>query len=826
MIEILESYNKILIIKNGKTPLQKWKEKHNQFTEIPDLNNFNYGVLTGIANDLLVLDIDVKDDGLNEWQEYVNKHGEVQTMQISTPSGGIHYYFKFSHSNPEDALLINSYLTNRTKLRGKGIDIRSNGGYVVGPGSSIDGKEYDNKTDWKPIIEIPSTLIQWLLIKEDCKTDKRNKEDSVKSGSLRSKPSNNMKQYQYTITDNQLVDILSMLDDHYLDNYSDWLKVTTILKNLGKIKIWNWWSKHSNNYNKKQNLKIWNNANANIDINYLVKVINKSNVEQIEEVPRFKTYQPLTESVSFKKLSFNQKFVFDTNCEGRQFKYKYFKAYDTIIIKSTTGTGKTTAVANHVERYMSKHTDKKFLTITARQSLSDQHQESFKSINLANYQDADVVNKRASTICVNSLLQLEELPIEAIKKYIIYIDEVASFIEAVTHNETLDGKLKSIYILLMRLIKYADKVVVSDALINDGVLELLRSRDNKLMVNNKFVKYQDVEAIRLRNEHDFLNKMISNVKNGNYFFFGSDSKDIAVKFCNECKKHGTNEDFILITADTPFRITNANEEFKNKFVFYSPKITYGVDFNNLEMSQDVFIYIKGHTIQPSGAFQQATRCRNIKTLYFYGDTPNKLANYDDIQEVKQVYKQNINTCKNLKTLCSYINKDNEEDIVENSFFNLFCYQEYVKDIYSTNKIEHFKDILTQYGFKVVEEGVKKELEKGKKKDMATLKDKINEEVFEEFLKDGDKEKDKYHIINNNVDYLGIQTNEQCVEYKDIIIDNYKVEDHNNIISLLKFDKYINNKLEELKESSYDVKQYQSKFHKIQLLRNIEKKYNI
>jgi hypothetical protein len=30
----------------------------------------------------------------------------------------------------------------------------------------------------------------------------------------------------------------------------------------------------------------------------------------------------------------------------------------------------------------------------------------------------------------------------------------------------------------------------------------------------------------------------------------------------------------------------------------------------------------------------------------------------------------------------------------------------------------------------------------------------------------------------------------------------------------------------MKESSYDVKQYLSKYHKIQLLRNIEKKYNI
>ena len=70
----------------------------------------------------------------------------------------------------------------------------------------------------------------------------------------------------------------------------------------------------------------------------------------------------------------------------------------------------------------------------------------------------------------------------------------------------------------------------------------------------------------------------------------------------ECMKVATDEqkqDFILITAETNFNLTNANEQFKNKFVFYSPKIIYGVDFNNIEIPQDVFIYIKGNTISPS-----------------------------------------------------------------------------------------------------------------------------------------------------------------------------------------------------------------------------------
>ena len=816
MSSSIEEFKKILIIKNGKTPLQKWKDPNNQFTKLPDLYYFNYGILTGAINNLLVLDIDVKDGGLFEWQNYLNKYGDINTIQISTPSNGYHYYFKYSHSDKAYALLIENHLTNKTKFRNKGLDIRSNGGYVVGVGSN----NYDYMTECESISEMPTTLIDWLLEYENNNNeDKEPSVNSIKSASTNTQI--NINNYKYNITDDQVWEILEKLDDKYLESYSEWLKVTTILKNLDKYDIWNMWSKRSHKYNEIKNINHWNNAKANIDINFLAKLTDH------EEIPRFKIYEALTTQPNIRNVDFNQKYVYDKECKHKQFKYRYYKNYSTIILKSTTGTGKTSAISQHTQTYLKQNINNKFLTITARQSLSDQHQDSFKNINLSNYQDGDIISKRAATICINSLLQLEELPTSEINKYIIYIDEIASFLEAITHNETLDGKLKSIYMVLMKLIKHAHKVIVSDALINDGVLEFLKHRNNIIFIKNNFVKYQDIEATRLRNEDDFLNEMIEHVKNNEYFFFGCDSKDITIKFCNECKKHSDNHDkFMVITSDTPMRIKDANTEFKNKFVFYSPKITYGVDFNNHDLAQDVFIYIKGHTIQPSGAFQQATRTRNIKKLYFYGETPNKKSIYEDIEEVKQTFKQNINTCKNLKTICTYINEDNEEDIVENSFFNLFCYQEYVKDIYNTNKIEHFKEILSSYGFKLNETGIKKEIDKGKKKDMTTLKDKINEEVFNEFLEDNDKQKDKYHILNNNIEYLGLTTNEQFKEYKDIIIDNYKVEDHNNIISLLKFDPYIKNKLEEMKESSYDVKQYLSKYHKIQLLRNIEKKYNI
>ena len=48
-------------------------------------------------------------------------------------------------------------------------------------------------------------------------------------------------------------------------------------------------------------------------------------------------------------------------------------------------------------------------------------------------------------ICINSLLLISSLSDYELSKYIVYIDEINSFIESITHNDTLNGKLKNIY---------------------------------------------------------------------------------------------------------------------------------------------------------------------------------------------------------------------------------------------------------------------------------------------------------------------------------------------------------------------------------------------
>jgi Bifunctional DNA primase/polymerase, N-terminal len=89
-------------------------------------------------------------------------HGQPwpDTFTVATPSGGQHLYF----TAPPD-VVIGSTSGGTTPL-GEGVDTRGpgrggRGGYVVGPGSVIDGRRYEVTRD-APLAKLPA-WITYLL---------------------------------------------------------------------------------------------------------------------------------------------------------------------------------------------------------------------------------------------------------------------------------------------------------------------------------------------------------------------------------------------------------------------------------------------------------------------------------------------------------------------------------------------------------------------------------------------------------------------------------------------------------------------------------------
>lgn len=101
--------------------------------------NYNIGCLT---SNLVVIDIDVK-KGKHGYEEYNGLGGTFDTLLVQTPTGGVHCYF-YGPSSSNTAL-------------SPSVDVRSKNGYVLAPGSTIDGKPYSVITDL-PIKWIPQSL--------------------------------------------------------------------------------------------------------------------------------------------------------------------------------------------------------------------------------------------------------------------------------------------------------------------------------------------------------------------------------------------------------------------------------------------------------------------------------------------------------------------------------------------------------------------------------------------------------------------------------------------------------------------------------------------
>jgi len=144
------------LVPNKKKPLiVKWQTKaSNDPRQIEqwwlDNPDANIGVKSG---ELVVLDVDVK-DGQKQGPLNLDIAGiEIPTdaPMVRTPSKGQHYYFKTTPDN---------VIRNSQDFPVDDCDIRGSGGYIVGIGSTVDGREYTG--DVKLFEQLPEAP-EWLF---------------------------------------------------------------------------------------------------------------------------------------------------------------------------------------------------------------------------------------------------------------------------------------------------------------------------------------------------------------------------------------------------------------------------------------------------------------------------------------------------------------------------------------------------------------------------------------------------------------------------------------------------------------------------------------
>ena len=147
---------------NAKTPaVTDWQGKAttdpHEIESLWGRFDYNIGIFTGkYGNEgkaLLVVDVDVKGgkDGEGTILELELGGYELPiTLEHTTPSGGRHLFY-----------VVDAPVKQGVDVLGSGVDIRSGGGYVLGPGSTLEGKAYSQINGHGKMVEAPS----WLPIR-------------------------------------------------------------------------------------------------------------------------------------------------------------------------------------------------------------------------------------------------------------------------------------------------------------------------------------------------------------------------------------------------------------------------------------------------------------------------------------------------------------------------------------------------------------------------------------------------------------------------------------------------------------------------------------
>lgn len=498
--------------------------------------------------------------------------------------------------------------------------------------------------------------------------------------------------------------------------------------------------------------------NTKYDINDIESVINASSYELKEEIKNYYKYKPILENTIKPDILINQNKLDVLNEDGT-LKENFIKKYDTnnyklIVIKSDTGTGKTTSVNNYLDIVENEET--KLLSITSRVTLAQAHYQLLceKNKRVRFYKSDVLVNFDNIIIQLDSIVS--KLYKIDYKNYIIYLDEFSSILEYLHMSTTLNKYRVPVYKRFIKILKSCKKVIMVDADIDDICLEWLSNgiSNDRLYIKNEYQNNKDVEVEEVTQYDDIIELIKKDLFNGGCCV-ACDSKNVAQDVYNILiKEYPEMKDDILCITD---EYTGPVRMDEKKIVIYSPKIIYGIDSS---IYRNVYCIYKEHTISPRAMYQQISRTRKIKKLFLYFH--KKTFNYSFYNDMSDIEKE-INEVE--KYISDVVFFEDEEDDIKNLYIKTYKKYLYNKDAFDTNKFCHCFNIL---------------IEKGMKCDHLI---KINnKKIFLEYQKAHQQLKRDNFDINNsfvqaqNIKYLKM-TDEEIMQYKDIFLNPHILDSH-------------------------------------------------
>lgn len=737
----------------------------------------NHAVLTGPENNITGVDLDfgykLSDDELysnpitKKFIDLFGKEPKWDTYTVRTRSGGLHYYFEFE----EDL--------KQTQDDDTKIDIRGKGGCLYGAGTKVTKGEkqgeyicINNKQPIKMPEELKSFLLENLYTKKSSK-----KEIQKKNGKIIkiNKKTYDESYYEYNISDDLLRRIFDGLPHDYWrvvvsqDGEPSFLTWTAACKALDCDELWDEYNQKFDGYDYDKNITLWNSANESY--NCFQNLLKHTSFPNSEKLIDYHKYQPILEN----------EIESDIVIESEKLGYDYFKQGKNYIVKSDTGTGKTTSFQKYIE-----NTNEKFISITSRVSLAnDQYERFSKEINNVFYYK-DLTNdvkgnllglskknnydkfifKGSVIIEIESIitrLQCAE-KITNINEMVVYLDEFNSLIQHIHTSSTLENTLTFILDQFIYILKNCKQIICTDADISDTSILWFKEnigRDFEFHKNN-YKHNKNVKAEEILSYDTLVDKLHKNEK----WLVPCDSRQNALTL------HEQFPDAKLIVAETT-EIPNLDDFDR---VIFSPKIVYGVDST---MERPVFCFFQERTIDPSQMIQMTCRCRNITKLYYLFMRKSFKPKDIDFQKLwDEMIQQHSVSLKYFQN--RYFQH------LEMGYLNTLHRIEYDRKCYSSNPYAHFKRLIKERGIEDIDlyrntYSASFQLEKKE------LKDKTLQEKIDSF----DIQNEEYSKLNKILKV----SKEKADEFKMYFIDEKLLHRHWNISTMF-FQKDIDKKFKD------------------------------
>ena len=794
-----KGYNIKRVHQNQKNAFDTDKNKKKYKTILADAwfkDGYNIALLTGAVNNLIMVDLDIDKKPWNDYdkhpfiqkfgKEYINK---FNTLTVRSQSGvGFHLYFQYDKRIKQGS---NHDLA---------IDTRSNGGYGMFPGSSINDRKYTicNDTTPKPI---PVELIEYLFeIGFDQNNLSKRKNIQYKNKTSINKLDyeifNHIKKYPLFDIDkhiNMILDKLSMTFFDSTKTQESWIRFknfTAAMKLMNQQIKWKAFCKQRPGFNEIENQKIWDTITFNEydPIEWLIRETKEDKDDVYDEL--ILGYYKLKHVLKNKRYADR---TIDTKYINDKVRIQDIKQKG-IVIKSDTGTGKTTLIKEYL-----KDERQTFIIPTSRVSLAQELYNTMgkHGINVQYYENSGYIHEGESLIItIESLVDRTE-HID-FKDYVLVMDEYNSLINHLITSPTIKSR-RDTFTTLKNIIKRCKKVICIDADITDTCLMYLDICELEyLFIDNTKKSNNGVKCTELKSRKS----LIHHVKQYEKWLISTDSAREAEAFYKELSNFYKN--IKLITAEEDNYINFDLHDC----IIYSPKVIYGIDSI---MDRPVFSYYKAHTINPKAMLQQIARCRNITHLYYVFTKKT----YNDEVSTYNSIKADLIITNQYSTL-TFTNLESTE--LANQYIDLCTRIKYDELAYNTNKFAHFKLLLNQRGFIETHDNIL-----NIEKEDNNITD-INEEVIEEKIENIVElvsKKNKYIKMN---DILGIP-DRHLTEYHEMFLEYGKLEKHLNFVD------YLNKTPEQLylklnDSGEFSINKFKSKKNRLIFLDKFEKKLQL